>query len=68
MKSLFVQLLDHGADVHHVSYYPEGTTALHEAIRHMPQEIGRFGNVTLLVSAGACPTLQDCKGYHISHE
>ncbi len=58
--SLFpcLQLIDEGADVHHVSYYPEGTTALHEALDNRQYE-----SVKKLISAGACPTLQNCKGY-----
>ena len=52
-----MQLVDEGANLHHVSYYPVGTTALHEAIDHNNIEA-----VIALVTAGACPTLQNCKG------
>ena len=52
-----VQLTRHGANVHHVSVRPDGTTALHECVARGYDRIA-----DLLLNYGASPFLENGRG------
>ena len=52
-----VQLARHGANVHHVSVRPDGTTALHECVARGHDRIA-----DLLLNYGASPFLENGRG------
>ena len=50
------QLLQFGANVHHVNQKPDGGSALHEAVAHKHEAV-----VELLLRSGANPFVENCK-------
>ncbi len=52
-----MQLARHGANVHHVSLRPDGTTALHECVAR-----GHDRVADLLLNYGASPFLENGRG------
>ena len=57
MSPAGVQLARHGANVHHVSVRPDGTTALHECVARGYDRIA-----DLLLNYGASPFLENGRG------
>jgi ankyrin repeat protein len=58
-----VQLARNGANVHHVSNRPDGTTALHECVARGHERVA-----DLLLHYGASPFLENARGKSISPE
>jgi hypothetical protein len=54
MGGLLFQLLRHGANLHHFTRRPEGSTALHEAVAR-----GQLKVAELLLQYGANPFLEN---------